>query len=101
MNNRSQIVIYGFMLGLTILIFALALAPSVKETISNVRNQTYSVGYNGSDYQLATGLDCTNTSISDYDKAACYATDLTLFYFIGTLLFIAGAIVTAKVIFGD
>ena len=46
------------------------------------------------------GMDCDNASISNFDKAACVATDLMLFYFISFLVFLAGAIVTAKFAFG-
>ena len=45
------------------------------------------------------GLDCSNSSISTYDKGACMVADLTIFHFIGGLIFIAGAVLTAKLIF--
>ena len=91
MNKNGQTVIYGFMLGLVILIVALAIAPAVVEQTQRTMNQTS--GDN-------VGLSCNNETISNFDKAACYATDLTPFYFIGILLFIAGIIVTAKIVFG-
>jgi hypothetical protein len=47
------------------------------------------------------GLDCSNGSISNFDRATCLATDLTLFQFVGGLIFMAGALVTARIIFGD
>jgi len=47
------------------------------------------------------GLDCDNSSISNFDKATCIATDLMLFYFIGFLIFLAGAVITAKFVFGE
>ena len=91
MNNRGQLVIYSFMLGIIILILALALAPPVKEFVDNSRNET--------DGDLV-GMDCSNESISSFQKAGCLATDLTLFYFIGTLVFMAGAIMGARVLLG-
>jgi hypothetical protein len=84
MNKKGSVLLYGMMLGLTILILALALAPSTTEFATTARQS----------------LDCTNSSISRFDKATCYATDLSPFYFIGGLIFIAGAIVTSKILFG-
>jgi len=91
MNNKGQLAIYGFMLGLTVLVLALALSPSVRDFTTGAMNQT--VGD-------TIGMDCSNESISDFTKAGCVVTDLSLFYFIGTLIFVAGTIVTAKIIFG-
>jgi hypothetical protein len=91
MNNKGSVVIYTMMIGILIIILALALAPAVQETISN--------GMNASS-ENSIGLDCNNESISNFNKAACVGSDLTLFYFIGTLIFIGGLIITAKVTFG-
>ena len=82
MNNRGQVIFYGFMLGLTILVLALGLAPAVKQQIDSTRNVNTTEG--------GAGLDCENASISNYNKAACVVTDLTIFHFIGGLIFIAG-----------
>jgi len=90
MNKKGSILIYGLMLGLTVLFLALALAPAVSNSVVSAMNQT--VGD-------TVGLSCDNSTISNFDKAACVATDLTLLYFIGGLIFIAGAVVTAKFIF--
>ena len=92
MNTKANIAIYGLMLGLTIIILALALAPSISESTGNAMNYT-----NVSTDQY--GLDCSNSSISNFDKVTCYATDLTLFYFIGALLLIGGGVIAAKIIF--
>ena len=85
MNTQGSILFYGFMLGLTILILGLALAPAVKEQIDSTRNPD--------------GLNCTNPLITNFDKATCYVADLSMFYFIGGVIFIAGAIVTARILF--
>jgi hypothetical protein len=87
MDNKGSVIIYGIMLGLTIIILALALAPSVQEFTEEARNST-------------SGMDCSNSSISNFDKATCVVTDLNLFYFIGGLIFIAGSVIIAKVVFG-
>jgi cbb3-type cytochrome oxidase subunit 1 len=70
------------MLGLVILILALAIAPATRGQITSTMDS----------------LDCSNSSISSFTKAACYATDLTLFHFIGGLIFIAGLVITARII---
>lgn len=82
---------YSFMLGMTIIILALALAFPVKEQIDSVRNETTNEGVNG--------LNCTNTELSIYDKGACIVTDMGIFYFIGSLIFVGGAVLMARVIF--
>lgn len=58
----------------------------------------YSLITNGRE---SSGLDCSNSSISNFDKATCYVVDMNLFYFIGALIFIAGGIITAKFLFDN
>jgi len=89
-NKQGQVVIYGLCLALVIIVLALALAPAVLESSNIARNQT-----DGDTY----GLDCTNSSISMFDKATCRVVDLNMFYFIGSLIFIGGAIVIAKIVY--
>lgn len=90
MNKRGQVIFVGFMIGLVILVLALALAPSVKNSTDVARNESTN---------SSIGLDCSNESISNFDKASCIATDLMLPYFIGFLIFFAGAIVVGRIIF--
>lgn len=90
MNKRGSVVIYTLMLGMVVIFLALALAPPVQDFVITAMNET------SGDTQ---GLDCTNDSISNFDKATCIAVDLTLFYYIGALIFIGGLIITAKVVF--
>jgi len=80
------------MIAITIIVLALALAFPVKESVDNARN--------GTTFDGTIGLDCSNASISDYNKGACVTTDLTIFYFIGGIIFIAGAVVAARFVFG-
>jgi len=91
MNKSGSVVIYTLMIGMVIIILALALAPLVQDFTTSAMNST-----SGD----TAGLDCDNSSISNFDKATCVSTDLTLFYFIGALIFIAGLIITSKVVFG-
>ena len=83
MNNKGQVFFLAFMLGITVLVLTLSFAPGLKDQIDTTRN--------------ANNLDCGNESISTFDKATCRTTDLTMFYFIGGLIFIAGAIITARI----
>lgn len=89
-NKKASVLIYTLMLGMAIIILALALGPAMQDSITSTMNAS------SGDTQ---GLDCNNESISSFDKATCIATDLTLFYFIGSLIFIGGLIITAKVVF--
>ena len=73
-----------------IIVLALALAPALKESATSARNTTDWVG--------GQGLDCSNASISDYDKGACVITDVTPAYFFWGLLAIAGILIIAKII---
>jgi len=89
-NSKANVTIYGIMLALTIIILALALAGPIRESTDNARNES-----DGD----TIGMDCGNESISDFTKAACVATDINLFYFIGGLIFLAGVIISARIIF--
>lgn len=86
--KKGSILIYSMMLGLLVIILALALAPSVRDFTSLAMNET-------------TGLNCSSGDISNFDKATCVVVDLNLFYFIGALIFIGGAIVTARILFQE
>jgi len=90
MEKKGSVLIYGIMLGLIIIILALALAPAVSQFTTTAMNES-------SDNQI--GLNCSSDTISNFDKAACVAVDLNLFYFIAGLIFIAGAVITAKIVF--
>jgi len=88
-QKQASVTIYGIMLALTIIVLALALAGPVKEFIDSARNES-----SGD----TIGMNCSTTT-SGFTKAACIATDLNLFYFVGGLLFLAGIIISAKIIF--
>lgn len=91
MENKAQGTWgYAIMLGLTIIVLALALAIPVRDFTRDARNST--VGD-------TLGMDCENESISNFVKATCVTTDLTIFYFIGSLLIIGGAVIVGRVIF--
>jgi len=92
MNNRGQVIFFTLMIGLTVLILALALAFPVKQASDEATN------YSNNATGTQTTLDCNNDSISDYDKATCIVADLSMFYFIGGLIFLVGSILAAKVL---
>jgi len=83
MNKKGSIIMYGMMLGMVVIILALALAPATKSFTD----------------AAMTSMDCSNESISNFYKASCVAVDLGFFQFIGYLILIGGTLVTAKIIF--
>jgi hypothetical protein len=90
MNKSAQTIFYGVMMGITIIILALALAFPLRQSTDTAMNES-------TDYGL--GMDCSNESISSFDKISCYATDLTPFYFIGSLIMVGGIFLLSKIIF--
>lgn len=95
MNRGGQAIFFLIMFAIIVIVLALALAPSIGEFISDTRNETQGSWSGGQ-----PGLNCTSTTISDFNKGACLITDITLPYFIGFLLALAGAVVGAKLVIG-
>ena len=91
MNKQGSAKLFGLMIGLTIIILALALAPALRETTTTAMNST-----DGD----TIGMDCANVSISNFDKAACISADISPFYLVGVLILIGGGFITFKVAFG-
>ena len=89
MNKHGQVAIFGIMMLIVIVILALNFAPVLKESTDIARNETT---------ETTIGLNCSDTTISDYDKAGCIAIDLNPFLYIGILLGIAGAVAGAKIL---
>ncbi len=92
MNKKGQVILLTFMIGLTFLLLALYLAPALQETIKIARNESST---------NTIGLDCGNESISNFDKGACVVSDISLPYFVGFLLFAAGAVTVGRVMFDN
>lgn len=90
MNKRGQVIFFSMMMCVVIIVLALALAAPTKTFTDGARNTTDAIG--------GQGLDCSNTSISSYDKGACILTDLSLPYFILGLIGIGAAFMGAKLI---
>lgn len=93
MNNKGQVIFFTLMIGLTVLVFALGLAFPVKQASDGATN--YSGTATGEAFST---LDCNNDSISTFNKGACIVTDMSMFYFIGGLIFMVGSIIAAKVL---
>lgn len=91
MNERGFVALFTVMVAVAIIILALALAPVVKTFVDNSRN--------GTTWDGTSGLDCSNTTISEFDKASCTAVDIYNPVFFGVLIAIAGAVIGAKVVF--
>lgn len=86
MNNKGQIpIFFTLMLGITIIVLALAFAPVVKEFVDDARD--------------VNSLGCNNSTISTFDKATCIVADVSTFGFIGGLLMLAGVIIGARLVF--
>lgn len=89
MNNKAQVFFYTFMVGIVIIVLALALAFPVKQAIDTTRSNSTD------DF---TGLNCTSPP-DNYYRAACLVSDATIPYFIIGLLALGGAVIGAKVLF--
>lgn len=91
MNNKGQTIFLGLMLAVTLIILALAFAPGLKSSVDEARNV--------SNPNNIANLDCTNDSISNVNQLTCIVTDLSIFHFIGGLIFLAGIIIVARIVF--
>jgi len=87
--KRGQVFLVTMMIAIVFIISALAFAPSIKQFTEEARNSTT---------ETRIGLDCSNSSINDYDKANCVFVDYLNPYFVGFLIFLGGAIIAAKAI---
>lgn len=79
MNKRGQTIFYMMMMGVVFFLLGLALAPALHETVSE---QTDSVL-----------LNCSNTSISDQNKAVCTSLDILPTAFFMVLMGLAGILI--------
>ena len=91
MNSKGQAFFVVIMIGIVFIILALAFAPAIKEQTDISMNATTI---------SPIGIYCSNASLSDFDKANCFAVDYMNPYFVGFLIFAAGAIIGAKLLGG-
>lgn len=89
MNKGGVVFFLKMMLAIVILLLALSFAPAIKIFVDDAMNSTT---------DTRVGLDCSNNTISDFDKANCLFVDYQTPLFIGFMIFFAGAIVVARFI---
>ena len=78
LNNKGQVIFFGLMIGITVIVLALALAPVLGEFTDGAMNETDVLG--------GQGLNCTSTTLSWADEGACLIVDFSLPYFILSLM---------------
>lgn len=74
-NKKAQQIFVSMMISIMILILVIIMSPVLKEEITRSRNGTYS-----------GNLSTSNTAISIPNKATLIILDMSIFYFIGTLI---------------
>lgn len=90
MNNKAQVWGYSIMLGLVLVILAMALAPAGQKMVNDAMNESTA------DF---IGLDCNNESISNFQKGTCVIADFSLGYFFGGLILLSLSLIGAKIAF--
>ena len=98
MNNKGQIMLFGLMMAITIVILGLALAPVVKDFTDNARAETTWDGNNGLNCSTSLVNITDSTTLSKWDKANCIVVDSFNWYFVGFIIFMGVAYLAAKVI---
>ena len=84
MNKHGQVLFYTLMVCIVILVLALAFAPVTKQFVNQSKDD----------------MNCTNTTISEFETAACYGQDISLWFFILLFIIIAFVVLGSKVIGG-
>jgi len=82
MNNKGQVALIGLMVGIMSFMMAMIFIDPISDVITETRNNTQ--------------LDCSNSSITDGQKATCLIVDLILPYFIAVVIAVAGAYISAR-----
>jgi len=87
-NNRGQMFFVTMMIAIVFIILALVFAPVIKEFTDNAMNDST---------DTSVGLNCTGTS-DNFVIADCLFVDFQNPYFIGFVIFAAGAIIGARLL---
>lgn len=98
MSHKAQATALVFMLALVVVILAIAFAQPINETTTSAMSDNATDVY-GLEAEAGHGLDCSNSSISDFQKAGCWVTDIGQAYFFWGVLAFAGVIIASKIIF--
>ena len=85
MNNKAQGNVFVLlMIGIVFFVLGLALTPA----LTDVANEATS----------SDQLDCSNSSISDQNKAVCDSIDIQPFLFMGTIFGLAGVVLAGAIL---
>lgn len=84
MNKKGQVIFFLFMLAVAIIVLALGLAQPTKSLTDETQSN----------------MNCTNPALDNYQRGACYMTDMTPAYFIIGIISIAFIVIGAKIIIG-
>lgn len=84
MDKKGTTLFILFSLGILFFLLGLALAPPLKEVITESTTTSY--------------LNCTNTSISDQDRSVCTSIDSMFPLFTGVIFGLAGMLLGGIVI---
>ena len=84
LNKKSQVLLYTLMLSTLIIVSILFLAQPTKEVIMNTMGD----------------MNCTDSTISEYDQATCYGYDILFWVFILMGIAIAFVVLGTKIIGG-
>lgn len=87
---KGQVFGYALMLGLVVIILAMALAPAGASVVSSAMNASTA------DF---VGLDCGNSSINNFVKGTCTILDFSQAYFFGGIILIGLGVLTSKIFF--
>jgi hypothetical protein len=89
MSNRGQMFFVTIMIALIFIILALVFAPVIKDFTTTAMNDST---------DTSVGLNCTNPLSDTYTKANCLFVDYMNPYFVGFMIFGAGAIIGARLL---
>lgn len=92
MNKKGQVVFYGLMLSVALIVLILGMLPAGQNFINDAMNESTAT---------FIGMDCGNQSISNFDKGTCTILDFSSAYVFGGFLLIALGVVTAKIAFSS
>ena len=85
MDIRGSVYFVILMLFVLFVFFAVGIAPALIQFSGEAR----------------TNLDCSNTSISYYDKSSCLLIDVIPPYFVGVILALGGALLGLKYLYNE
>ena len=81
-NRRGQAALVGLMIGIMVFTLAMIFIDPIGDVIDVTRG--------------ADQLDCSNSTISDGNKATCLIVDLIMPYFIVIIIAVAGGWISAR-----